>query len=70
MSLAQLVPKGALGAAVENPYPRDHAALLKLPYFHNVVVYRWIAAKDVVGSGKQLLRRLEQIVDRIERALA
>ena len=70
MSLAQLVPKGALGAAVENPYPRDHAGLLKLPYFHNLVVYRWIAAKDVVDSGAQLLRRLEHIVERIERALA
>ena len=70
MSLAQLVPKGALGAAVENPFPRDHAALLHLPYVHNVVVYRWIAAKDVVDSDAQLLRRLEQIVERIERALA
>jgi len=69
MSLAQLIPGGALGADLANPYERDHTQLLQRPYFHNLVIYRWIAAKDVVQSGEQLLRRLDQIVDLIEHAL-
>ncbi|MGC6488871.1 MAG: hypothetical protein ACON4Z_14585 [Planctomycetota bacterium] len=69
MSLAQLVPRGVLAPSIANPFPRDHAELLGRPDFHNLVIYRWIAAKDVVESGRQLLRRLEQIVTRIERAL-
>ncbi|MAD33962.1 MAG: hypothetical protein CMJ88_09410 [Planctomycetes bacterium] len=68
-SLAQLVPRGALGTTVDNPHPRNHAELLQLPYFHNLVVYRWIAAKDAVESGKQLMRKLQQIVAQIEGAL-
>ena len=58
------------GPTVDDPHPRDHAELLRLPYFHNLAVYRWIAAKDVVESGKELMRRLQQVIDRIERALA
>lgn len=68
-SLAQLIPDGVLGGDPGIPFPKDHSELLADPYFHNLVVYRWIAAKDVVGSGRQLLRRLERIVSLIERAL-
>lgn len=63
----QIVPDTFLTTTPPNPYPRDHTELFKQPYFHNLVVYRWIAARDVVTSQEELLGRLEEIVALIER---
>lgn len=65
MSIAQLAA-GFLGESPTEPHPVDHSALLSEQYTRNLLVHRWITARDVLDALDRLGERCDLILARIE----
>jgi len=65
MSIAQLA-KDYLEDLPDDPDPRDHSELLGDRYTRNLLVHRWITAKDVLASLQRLRERCDLILARLD----
>ncbi len=65
MSIAQLA-RGYLEDVPDDLYPRDHSELLSDRHTRNLLVHRWITAKDVLASLQRLRERCDMILARLE----